>query len=78
MPKQVPSCEKCGSDAGVVPILYGEPSPNAEAARARGELVLGGCMIFDSQPAWYCRACKHDLKADWWRPFAEVEATAGP
>ena len=45
----------------MVPILYGYPTPKAEAAADRGEIVLGGCCIAGGEPRKRCKACGEDL-----------------
>jgi hypothetical protein len=47
-------CPVCGVLA-VVPIIYNYPPP--EAAAARGECVVGGCLVGEGSPLWHCRAC---------------------
>ncbi len=47
------SCPRCGSPA--VPIVYGLPAGELFEAADRGEVVLGGCMVWDEQPEWACR-----------------------
>lgn len=51
------TCPKCG--AKTVPILYGEPTPDAFQAAERGELVLGGCVVSDDSPSRTCTTCGH-------------------
>jgi hypothetical protein len=51
-----PECPDCHSD-DVVPILYGYPSTQAYEAAARGELLLGGCILEPTNPRWSCRSC---------------------
>jgi hypothetical protein len=51
-----PPCPKCGAESPM-PILYGLPGPELGESAARGELVLGGCIIRDDNPEWQCRAC---------------------
>ncbi len=48
-------CPRCGERA--VPLLYGLPTPDAEAAARAGDLVLGGCFTPDNgpdHPYWVC------------------------
>jgi hypothetical protein len=52
IPKQ---CPECG--AAVRPIMYGYPTAEAQGAVARGEIVLGGCVISEEAPIWSCRLC---------------------
>jgi ribosomal protein S27AE len=53
-------CPKCGLD-GVIPIMYGDPAPEAWAAAERGELQLGGCCVEDGMPIWHCTKCGHEF-----------------
>lgn len=46
------TCPRCGGRA--VPILRGYPSPDAFDAADRGEVVLGGCIVTDDDPAFAC------------------------
>ena len=50
-----PSCEICGGST--VPIAYGYPGPEMWEAAERGEIELGGCMVFDGQPMRRCTSC---------------------
>jgi hypothetical protein len=63
-----PACPKCGSRR-IVPIVRGMPTPEIEAARARGEVVLGGCMPWSTEelgpaPTHACRDCYHEFPVD--------------
>jgi hypothetical protein len=49
-------CPKCGA-ATVRPIMFGYPTAEAEGAVARGEIVLGGCVIPEEPPIWSCTQC---------------------
>jgi len=49
------TCPCCGGK--VVPILYGEPSSEAFEKADRGEIVLGGCIIFADMPEYQCTGC---------------------
>jgi hypothetical protein len=55
-----PQCPKCRSDR-VIPIMYGDPVPEAWAAAGRGELQLGGCCVSDGMPIWHCTKCGHEF-----------------
>ena len=35
-----------------VPIIWGTPHDEDEAAEARGEVYLGGCILRDNPPRW--------------------------
>jgi hypothetical protein len=56
-PRDAPTCQKCSTK--MLPIVYGEPTPETEAARERGEVALGGCRVRGdgSDTRWRCRAC---------------------
>lgn len=49
------TCPSCG--AATVPIVYGYPGADLWEASERGEVVLGGCMVYDGRPTRRCPAC---------------------
>lgn len=49
-------CPRCATDA-VRPILYGFPASEAEGEAARGEIVLGGCVVSEEAHIWRCTRC---------------------
>lgn len=51
------SCPSCSSP-DVLRILYGEPNAEGAAMVARGEVVLGGCLLGEESPTWECMACR--------------------
>ena len=55
-------CPKCGSK-NVAKILYGYPAFNEKLKKQldNGEIVLGGCVIFDEDPKYHCNDCKEDF-----------------
>lgn len=53
-----PACPHCGG-ADSVPIVYGYPSSDMFAADERGQVELGGCILWGDDPQWYCRPCGH-------------------
>jgi len=60
-----PACPECGSH-DVVPIIYGLPGPELETRAVMGEVMLGGCVVFDSAPDLYCKSCSaswRDMRA---------------
>lgn len=42
-----------------MPIAYGLPSREMLDESARGEFVLGGCIVSDEMPTHACKACGH-------------------
>lgn len=51
------TCPKCNSLC-VVPIIYGKPTSSLSEAAAMGLVVLGGCVMDDSQANAQCRRCQ--------------------
>lgn len=51
-------CPVCGS-SWIAKILYGYPgcSPDLQRELDRGEVVLGGCIVFSFSPEWQCMDC---------------------
>jgi ribosomal protein L37AE/L43A len=64
-------CPSCGS-ARVARILYGLPAWDADLERAldSGRVVLGGCCVEPSSPAWQCRDCGEEW-GHYWDPAFE-------
>ncbi len=56
MPRRPPRCPDCSS-AKARPIIYGEPEEELGRHAERGEVVLGGCVIWGNDPAWDCPEC---------------------
>ncbi len=53
-----PPCPSCGSSLAVVRIAYGLPGPGLIEQADRGEFVLGGCVLEEDSPRWYCQECE--------------------
>jgi len=52
--KRTGKCPTCGSKT--VPIIYGLPlDPELIEEADRGEVELGGCLIWPDNPSWVCR-----------------------
>jgi hypothetical protein len=53
------NCPKCFSTQ-LIPIAYGMPNPDTVKARDRGEVEIGGCVIWDDDQMarWRCTECK--------------------
>jgi len=49
-----------------VPIFYGEPISLAGNIAARGEAILGRCIVHDDQGTWHCKTCKRDFGPPFW------------
>ena len=49
-------CPACGSRS-TIPILYGLPLDEACDAAKRGEIALGGCLVWPDQPTHSCTSC---------------------
>lgn len=56
-----PRCSACKSTDAVVPVVHGEPGPELEAQAARGEVILGGCIIHEDSRPWHCKQCGQDF-----------------
>lgn len=60
VPDSAPPCPSCSS-LRVRRIIYGEPSPELGERADRGEVVIGGCVIFGNDPEWDCPDCGHQF-----------------
>jgi hypothetical protein len=56
--KKTRVCPQCSSE-NIVPIVYGLPRPELIERAARGEVVLGGCFVFERAPNPSCLSCHH-------------------
>ena len=52
------ACPKCGSSE-IKPIVYGLVDDEGLEKARRGEVVLGGCEVYEDMPEWECSSCKH-------------------
>jgi hypothetical protein len=64
-------CPRCREP--LLPIVYGHPTPEAEEASWRREIVLGGCMVLDGQPEFACPGCGRE-----WRSRGQMLVNATP
>ena len=55
-------CTKCGEN--LIEIIYGMPGSELFEAEERGEVILGGCEVFDDQPEYRCKNCDVDYSRD--------------
>ena len=54
-------CPRCNSE-DVVPIVYGYPGDELTEASMRGEVALGGCVVFPDAPEYTCKNCGHEWR----------------
>ncbi len=47
-------CPICLKKDKVIPILYGYPSEKMRQKRDKGKIRLGGCMVTNCDPKWFC------------------------
>jgi len=58
--KNKPKCPKCSSTDSVVPIVYGFPGTEMQKKYSgEGKIELGGCVIEEDAPDWYCKECEN-------------------
>ena len=72
------NCPEC-QGADIIEIMYGTPSLDDTALISKidsGVVILGGCVINEDSPAYYCKHCKHRFgnhfelrKQRKWHPF---------
>ena len=48
------TCPVCNKKNNVTRIVYGYPSLKLLKAASKGKVKLGGCVITDCDPKWYC------------------------
>ncbi|MCP4121120.1 MAG: hypothetical protein GY751_05155 [Bacteroidetes bacterium] len=48
-------CATCKSNDQVVPVMYGMPGPKMQDDAYAGKIKLGGCLIGENDPKWYCK-----------------------
>lgn len=48
-------CPICHKKDKVIPIIYGLPIKKTMKKAKKGKLRLGGCMVSDCDPYWYCK-----------------------
>jgi hypothetical protein len=55
--KYVEYCLRCKSKQEFIPIVYGYPSQELMKKAEAGEVLLGGCMLWDRAPMHKCKKC---------------------
>lgn len=51
------TCPSCGTQITPQPIAYGYPSTELADAAQRGEVFLGGCVVYRDFPSHRCTSC---------------------
>lgn len=54
-------CPACGSQ-NVVKICYSLPAYEAYLEGKAGKIKLGGCVIEENSPDYFCKDCEHEWK----------------
>lgn len=49
-------CPNCNVE--MKPYVYGFPTPDLMDKADNGEIILGGCVVFDYKPTHYCNVCQ--------------------
>lgn len=55
-------CPGCHREVESTPILWGLPSSDGFEAAKRGDVVLGGCLVSESDPSHICPLCGTRLR----------------
>jgi len=55
-PKDNNSIQSCNHH--LIKILYGKPSPKALKLEQEKKIILGGCVVTENAPKYYCTKCK--------------------
>jgi hypothetical protein len=58
-----PVCPRCRG-SNVVPIAYGFPGGEMSDRAGRGDIVLGGCIIWSGMPLHACKDCGERFGGD--------------
>ena len=56
-----PKCPICNLKKDVIPIIYGLPDDALFKKGQKGEVKLGGCVVMDDAPQWYCKKCEKEF-----------------
>ena len=60
-------CPRCGEE--LLEIIYGMPGSELFEASERGEVILGGCEVFEDGPDYHCKKCNLDYSRDLKKAF---------
>jgi hypothetical protein len=55
MNSKPPTCPKCGMSDKVIKILYGMPAPDVFEEEKKGNVRIGGCVVYGDNKEWYCK-----------------------
>jgi hypothetical protein len=61
MKKSRPSCLNGHTD-NIIPIVYGEPDKKTMEKASQGKVHLGGCVVSEDAPKFYCTIHKLEIK----------------
>lgn len=48
-------CPVCGQQDKIIPVVYGKPSNKTLQKANKGKVYLGGCIVTECDPNYYCR-----------------------
>ena len=67
-------CPTCKS-AHIARVLMGMPAfdKKLEKDLEDGKVILGGCLVDDSEPDYYCNDCKHQWRRDGMKVLYPIE-----
>jgi hypothetical protein len=52
------NCPICNKSDQVIPVIYGLPTEKLFKLAKEGVYALGGCVLRESNPTWYCKRDK--------------------
>ncbi len=58
--KSIKECPQ-GHKDNIIPIVYGLAGKKLMKMAKKGEVKLGGCMVYGCDPIWYCKIHKIDF-----------------
>lgn len=56
MQKEEIKCPNCNEK--LIRIVYGLPGNELMEKAKKGEVCLGGCIVLENSPKYYCKKCK--------------------
>lgn len=54
------NCPRCRS-IDIIPIQYGLPSGDMKEKHDKGQVKIGGCVVGEDSPRWYCKDCDYEF-----------------